>query len=225
MYLALISDIHSNLPALEAVLKSIDKKKPDKIFCLGDIIGYNTFPNEVIDLIKTNNINCLMGNHDYDIINKKFSLEKESDKIKVWTLNKLTSSNIDFLSNLPININLETSNKKITMYHSSPRSMTEYLYEDTEDTIEVMQNFKNDILICGHTHLPYYKYYNDKLIINSGSVGKPKRKNKQASYVLLNIINKKINIEIITLDYDYETTAKQNENLGFINIANSLRPT
>lgn len=94
------------------------------------------------------------------------------------------------------------------MVHGSHRRNNEYLFENSNEVDEVTREIVEDILICGHTHKPYYKVINGKHVINSGSVGKPKHGNPNATYVVVDIIDKKVSVEVVEVRYDFEKIAK-----------------
>lgn len=220
MKIAIISDIHANLPALEETLKSIEENEVDVIYCLGDLVGYNIWPNAVINEIRKRKIPTISGNHDEKavVIHKAKMFGDNS----VIAYQMIAKNHIEFLSDLPANIKLEfTLNKKtikMLLVHGSPSSNTEYLYEnkDESELLDIFYKSEIDILVCGHTHIPYHriiesknhtnKYYHT---INAGSVGKPKDGNTKSCYALITIdkksnnLNKEsINVKFIRVKYD-----------------------
>jgi len=211
MRIALISDIHSNLYALQSVLESIKTHAANRIYCLGDIVGYHSFPNEVIELIKTNNIISIKGNHDKMISELEDDYPK--DDIKKWTKNRLTKENLDYLNNLPEVLDLKLNSKKIKLVHGSPKSISEYMFENDSNTLEYIQNYDGDILACAHTHFPYVKKYKEKLLINTGSVGKPKIGKPLPTYIIINI-GDTINAKIYYVEYDFENAANDMRQKG-----------
>lgn len=220
--IAFISDIHSNFPALKTVLDNLKSRNINQIYCLGDITGYHTMPNETIDLVQESNISCLLGNHDNDILNKKFKPEKNPD-IFSWTWNELSDKNRDFLKNLPKTISIEIGSQKALLCHASPKSIEEYCYEGTTYSEDMINSINEDILICGHTHYPYIKKYGEKLLINTGSIGKPKIGRPNATWIEAEVINNSINWEIKELQYPFEVIAAHVEDHGFIKYAEVLR--
>lgn len=213
MRIAFISDIHSNVDALKETLIDIRDRAVDKIYCLGDLIGYHLYPNEVIELIKSENIETVMGNHEYDILNKKFDRNKESDIAKYFNFDSLKKENLEFIKNLDFEkIRVEDS-IKIKMVHASPRKINEYIFEDGDNVKEIVSELKEDLLVCAHTHYPYIKNLNGKIIINTGSIGKPKIGRPNSSYVLFDTKTK--TGEIIEVVYDFEKLAKELEIKNF----------
>lgn len=228
MRIALFSDIHANLPALEACFKSIDEQKPDAIYCLGDLVGYNVWPNEVIQLIRERNIATLAGNHDLKVTVSVSENESEAnDKNYAYAIVGKTERN--YLLSLPAHIRLtfDLNGKKINVLfvHGSPRSVNEYLLEDMNEALlaEIMKEANADILCFGHSHKPYHRILHTDVngqtyfqhAINIGSVGKPKDQTPKGCYVILNIhadgtlTNKDaVQVEFIRFDYDVEKAAK-----------------
>lgn len=220
--IAFISDIHSNYPALAAVLDDISSRNISEIYCLGDITGYHTMPNETIELVKKRNIKCILGNHDNDILNKKFKPEKNPD-IFSWTWNELTEENRDFLSSLPKQLSLTFEGHNVIICHASPESIEQYCYEGTEYSEKMVTSIKEDILICGHTHYPYINKFRDKYLINTGSIGKPKIGRPNATWIEAEFINGTINWEIKEIEYPFEVIAAHVEDRGFNKYAEVLR--
>lgn len=227
MRIAVISDIHSNVYALDKVLIDIESRTVDLVACAGDLVGYGTRPNEVIESIKKNKILTIMGNYDDAIGNHRLvcgcdypdpkDAEKASSSMS-FTLKETSEENKAYLRNLPKEAVLKFNNKTIRFVHGSTRLINEYLKEDSNEAKEVMSEIEEDILVCGHTHIPYFKSYKDKLLVNAGSIGKPKTNNPEANYVIIDIQNSeadnkenKVSVEIIEVAYDYEKTAKEIE--------------
>ena len=238
MTIALFSDIHANLPALEACLKSIEEQKPDAIYCLGDLVGYNVWPNEVINEIRKRGIPTIAGNYDQGIglmsdecgCAYKTDTEKDMGKISISYTNSLVKPDErKYLRTLPTHIRVEfqLNNDKLNLLlvHGSPRKINEYLFEDRDEKslLRIMEGADADIMCFGHTHKPYHRTLPTEIIenthyrhaINIGSVGKPKDGNPKGCYVLLtinqdsSITNKDaIQVEFIRFDYDIEKAAK-----------------
>ncbi|WP_099191868.1 metallophosphoesterase family protein [Tepidibacter mesophilus] len=215
MKIAVIADVHSNIYALEKVVNDIKAKNLDLTICVGDLVGYATFPNEVINLIRRENILTVMGNYDDAVGNIRFICgcdypdpkdAENATKSLMYSIENTNEENKEFLANLPKEMTLTFEGKTIKFVHGSPRKLNEYLKEDSKEAEEVMEEFNEDILVCGHTHKPYYKMYGDKMLVNSGSVGKSKTGSPDANYVIIDIKNE--NVEIVQVAYDFEKTAK-----------------
>ncbi|MDO4535982.1 MAG: metallophosphoesterase family protein [Clostridium perfringens] len=218
MKIAVISDIHGNIYALDEVLKDIKKQNVNFTICLGDLVGYGCNPNEVIERIKEEKIPCIKGNYDASVVDKDYTFIRENEINSFslpWAIKTVTDENINFLKELPKTIVLEFNNKKIQFVHGSPRKINEYLTEDYEKINEIIDNFNYDILVCAHTHIPYVKTIDTKLIINDGSVGKPKNGTPNGTYAILNISPDDFNAEINVVQYNYEKIMSKMRNLDF----------
>lgn len=228
MRIAVISDIHSNIYALESVLNDLNTRNVDLIACTGDLVGYGTRPNEVIELIRKNRVMTIMGNYDEAIGNFKiicgcdYPDPKDAQKAGLsmqFTGMETTEDNKAYLRNLPKEAKLTFNDKTIRFVHGSTRVINEYLKEDSQAATEVMSELTEDILVCGHTHIPYTKYYGEKLLVNAGSVGKPKTNRPDANYVIIDIKNENelddekssVEVEIVEVSYDFEKAAKEIE--------------
>jgi putative phosphoesterase len=218
MRIAIISDIHGNLPALKAVLNDIETRKIDQVICLGDLVDFAPWPNEVIQLIRSLKMMTIMGNHDeriaFDL--PVIPLSKHSEK-ETLARNKainhskaiITADNKAYLASLQKSILLQFEDCRLHLTHASPQSIDEYLYEDDGELLEERLLSTNaDVLLIGHTHLPYIKDFGNKKIVNVGSVGRSKEPGRNACYAIIEIIPKaKISAEIIKLDYAIHETA------------------
>lgn len=228
MRIAVISDIHSNIYALNEVLADIKNRHVDLTVCTGDLVGYATRPNEVIETLRKEKILTIMGNYDEAIGNFKiicgcdYPDPKDAEKAGLsmhFTSEETTPENKAYLRNLPKEATFTFNNKTIRFVHGSTRVINEYLKENSKEAEEVMGELVEDILVCGHTHIPYAKYYGEKLLVNAGSVGKPKTNTPDANYVIIDIqnedeINKKpssVKVEIIEVPYDAEKMAREIE--------------
>ena len=228
MKIAVISDIHSNIYALDSVLADIETKGVDMTVCTGDLVGYGTRPNEVIETLKKNKILTIMGNYDDAIGNLKivcgcdYPDPKDAEKAGLsmhFTGQTTTKENKEYLKNLPKELIFTFDNKTIRFVHGSTRLINEYLKENSKEADEVMSELVENILVCGHTHIPYTKHYGEKLLINAGSVGKPKTGNPNANYVIIDIKNEdeisktpsSVEVEIIEVEYDFEKMANEIE--------------
>ncbi|MGL5652188.1 MAG: metallophosphoesterase family protein [Paraclostridium sp.] len=228
MKIAVISDIHSNIYALDAVLADIETKNVDMTVCTGDLVGYGTKPNEVIETLKKNKILTIMGNYDDAIGNLKivcgcdYPDPKDAEKAGLsmhFTGQTTKVENKEYLRNLPKELIFNFDKKTIRFVHGSTRLINEYLKENSKEADEVMSELVEDILVCGHTHIPYAKYYGEKLLVNAGSVGKPKTGNPNANYVIIDIKNEdeiaktpsSVEVKIIEVKYDFEKMANEIE--------------
>lgn len=220
MKIAFFSDIHANLPALEAVLADIDRQKPDMVYCLGDLVGYNIWPNEVVAEIRKRSIPTIMGNHDEALL---FPMDAQDQTNKGITRRLTSIDNQKYLTQLPRDIALsfnEQGNKvSLLMVHGSVKAIDDYLTEDYPEQEVLTMMETTDILLCGHTHKPYHRIIPVgtayKHVINIGSVGKPKDGDPRACYVMMELDaslsttnSNSIEVTFMRVKYDVEKAAK-----------------
>jgi putative phosphoesterase len=218
--LAVFGDIHGNLPALEAVFEEMDARGITERYCLGDLVGYGTFPNEVVERIRDAQTPTLIGNYDEGVGNSSpdcgCAYRTAEDKARgersiAWSNAHTSPENKGFLRRLPMQIPLALAGKAVLLVHGSPRKINEYLYEDRPDkSLErIMDQAKADVLVCGHTHLPYHRILpSGRQVINAGSVGKPKDGDPRACYLLLRVSGGEIAVEFVRVPYDVERAAR-----------------
>lgn len=238
MKIALFSDIHANLPALEAFFKDVDEHNPDAIYCLGDLVGYNIWPNEVVAEIRQRRIPTIAGNYDYGVGRAsddcgcayKTEEEKAMGQISISFTNEIIGDQErKYLRSLPAHIRVEFQLNRdrlnLLLVHGSPRRVNEYLFEDRDESsmLRIMEQADADIMCFGHTHKPYHRVLSVadaegiryRHAINTGSVGKPKDGDPRGAYVILTINENSsvlskdsIRVEFIRFGYDVEKAAK-----------------
>ncbi len=219
MKIALFSDIHANLPAFEAFLADLDSRKPDAVYCLGDLVGYNVSPNEIIDEIRRRGIATLAGNHDLKVNGlRDISMEQLQASGKDYGYHIIDEDNRNYLLSLPSHIRLEYQLNghafNILLVHGSPRSANEYVLEDTDSNyVSALMSESNANLLCvGHSHKPYQRLISDdRAVINIGSVGKPKDGNPDGCYVILSFDQfpgNNISVEFVRFAYDIDIAVK-----------------
>ncbi len=224
MRMAVFSDIHGNKHALDAVLADIPSRVPDLVVCLGDLVGYGAYPDAVVQTIRESGIATVIGNYDDAIANRRmvcgcdYKDEKAMEagvKSTTWTMENTGEANKGFLLSLPDKMVKAIEGRKVVFVHGSPRKINEYLYEDVPaaDIISMLQQADADVLVCGHTHLPYHRMFDGRHIINVGSVGKPKHGDPQAVCALIDI-RTDIQVRFIKISYDHESAARAVEKAG-----------
>lgn len=232
MRIAVLSDIHANLPALEACLLDISQQNVDAVFCLGDLVGYNVWPNEVIERIRAERIPTIAGNYDVGIglasgdcgCAYKTERDRQLGKQSIAYTNAVISEdNRRYLRSLPAHFAFEHRTPegalwRILLVHGSPRRVNEYLFADRSDDSfrRILEAAKAHMLLCGHTHIPYHRIieYPDGRschVINVGSVGKPKDGDWRACYVILRVAcdsNDGCTVEFRRIEYDIDHAAR-----------------
>lgn len=193
--LAFISDIHGNALALDAVLKDIVQKETDKVFVLGDLCYRGPEPKRSLELVRSLNTDVIKGNADEWVVRGVQNGEVPDQAFEImnkerdWTYAKLNSDDIDYISKLPTELNLEYNNFKIHAFHATPISLFDVVQPHEHDDLieEKLMKRNADLYIYGHIHKPYVRYINGKCIVNTGSVGLPFDGLNMASYVVVDI--------------------------------------
>ena len=218
MKIAIFGDIHGNFEALKASYKAALESGAEKIYHLGDLGGYAPFVNEVVDFLIEHCIDGVQGNYDERVANDMEHCGcKYEDPIQVemallgfeWTKKYSTAKSKEYMRNLPFEIRLTVDNKKIIIFHASPKKNNLYWYEDRQEKFfqEMAEKVDADILIYGHTHRPYQKDMGGKVFINAGSVGRPKDGDIRACIALVEITAGEVKTEFVRVPYDVERTA------------------
>lgn len=231
MRVAVISDIHGNLPALEAVLQDIGDQV-EQIWCLGDIVGYGPDPNECVERVRQEDLICVVGNHDWASLGK-VDLEDFNPDARwaaQWTTEQLSRKNLRFLDQLPASLVVD----QFTLVHGSPRApIWEYV---TIPSIarENFAFFDTPVCLVGHTHVPLAFHLPEekpancerrwldkketldlnegRWILNPGGVGQPRDGDPRSAYMLLD--TEEMSAEIQRVPYPVEKTQQRMEEAG-----------
>jgi len=216
--IAIISDIHGNLEAFKSVLDHILSQglSNHQIYCLGDSVGYGPHPNEVLELLQTNQIVSILGNYDQSVAFKDKTevqlIPKSPKNAMAWTQINTKDNTKAYLRNLKQNLSITIGTYTLLLTHGSPNSIKEYVYESDAELQESISHFlEEEILLMGHTHYPYIKKVNNKTFINVGSVGRPKDGNPSACYCMLEL-GKEVTAEFVRVAYNHEATAEAIKN-------------
>jgi putative phosphoesterase len=222
---AVITDVHANLPALEATLASIDAEGIERIYCGGDLVGYGPRPNAVCELIEARSIPTIYGNYDWAIARDEEDCrcayvtkhDRQIGQLSVdWTLANTSRRAKAFMHELPFDLRFELANKRIRLVHGSPRRVNEYLFEDkparTFERIAAAADC--DVLVFGHTHQPWVHEYGGVLFVNCGSVGKPKDGDPRCALAILGPVAGGVEVEIRRVEYPAETVAEEMRRAG-----------
>lgn len=216
MKIAVISDIHGNMDALEAVLEDIENEKCEKIFVLGDYAMAGPNPSETVNWFfkkqTDKNFKMIQGNTDlmiadysedlYNFVKTKAPVMAEALKDDVNILSPIYK---DFLKNLPIQLEVEENGVKILLVHGSPRKNNEDIMPDTPlgKVEEMLENVSAEVILCGHTHLPCgFQTSKKQTVVNVGSVGRPFTEEPKSCYLKLTIDNGKCLFEHRFVEYE-----------------------
>jgi putative phosphoesterase len=210
MKIAFISDIHGNAVALEAVLQDIEKQAVDKIVVLGDIAYRGPEPKKCLDIVRSLHTDVIKGNADEWLVRGVQQGEVPDSALvqmneeRHWGLAQLDETDIDYLQSLPHSLTLELEDVKTTIFHATPTSLFDIVLPNTEDAIIEKELMTSDaqLFVYGHIHLPYIRYINGKILINTGSVGLPFDGLAKASYAIVEVQSGRIRTSLERVNYD-----------------------
>ncbi len=207
MRLMAISDVHSNLPALQACFQHLSRNfgSVDYVLCAGDLVGIGPYPNEVCQMLGgIENLIAVKGEFDQAVIdgNVKGIKPLLAETIK-WTRSVISEKNMDLLCGLDEYRSLELRSFNVLLLHGSPEN---YLngeiakMESLENLQKYFEKTDADIIICGQGHVPFVKEFNNKFVVNAGSVGQPKDNVSRASYVFIDMDTMEISFQRVPYD-------------------------
>jgi putative phosphoesterase len=215
---AVITDIHANLPALQAALTRIDELGVDGLYCGGDLVGYGPHPNEVCALIAERAIPTIYGNYDYAIARDLEDCgcayvtphDRELGQRSVdWTLAHTDQASKDFMRALPFDRRFTVGQAGVHLVHGSPRKVNEYLFEDKPARLyeRLAAAEGADTLVFGHTHKPWVHEFGGVRFVNCGSVGKPKDGDPRGAFAILEADGAGVRVSIERVEYDAAAVA------------------
>jgi predicted phosphodiesterase len=227
MRVALISDTHANLPALEAVLSQIQRDAFDAVYHLGDLVGYAPWPNEVVERIRADGIMGVAGNYDSTVATyykhcgcryEDPHHEELSHLSYEWTRANVSASTKASLGRLPFRIDVRplgghVSGPTLTLLHGNQTLNTVYVTEDRTDAFLSKMGGSagarsGDIVAFGHTHKAWHRIVNGVHFVNAGSVGRPKDGDPRAGFAALEIGGAGVDVRFVRVEYDVERAAR-----------------
>jgi putative phosphoesterase len=222
---AVITDIHGNLPSLEASLAAIEGLGVDATYCGGDLVGYGPHPNEVCALIEDRGIPTIYGNYDHAIGRDLEDCgcayitahDRELGQLSVdWTLAHTNERSKAFMRGLPFDLRFAMGPQRVRLVHGSPRRVNEYLFAEKPASLyeRLAAQAEADVLVFGHTHKPWVREYGGVLFVNCGSVGKPKDGDPRAAFAVLELVGDLIEVSIERVPYDARSVAREVEASG-----------
>lgn len=224
----LFSDVHANLPALDAVLANVETHgEMSGRYHLGDLVGYAPWPNEVVERIQGAGISGVAGNYDSTVATayKHCGCRYEDSRQELlahesysWTLAHTSARSKQFLGSLPFRLDVRplgghAAGPTIRLVHGNHALNTVYVTEDRSDAFLTafgagMLAREGDVVCMGHTHKPWHRVVDGVHFVNTGSVGRPKDGDPRAGYVLLDVASTEINVEFVRVEYDVEQAAR-----------------
>jgi putative phosphoesterase len=213
MKIAILGDIHGNIEALKVAYDAAISQDVEKIYHLGDLGGYAPFVNEVVDFLIGHDIEGVQGNYDDAVANDREHCGcKYEDPVQAematlsfeWTKKKATRRTRDYMKKLPFEISFSVYDKLVKIFHATPLKNNLYWYEDRPDKffLDMARRAGADIMIYGHTHIPYRKDINSKVFINAGSVGKPKDGDRRMCVTIVDIFANEVKTNFLRIPYN-----------------------
>ena len=211
-----ISDVHSNLEALSAVLEQVGD---EEVYCLGDVVGYGADPNGVIELLKQRRVRCIEGNHDRAAVTGVPSgFNRGAAVAALWTHAQLSESSLEFLKGLEPEVRLYVGSKRIYLTHGSPDDrLWEYVHPTTHAGLfdHYLAKVQADVIGLGHTHVPYLWESPKGTIFNPGSVGQPRNGDRRASFAGMVVsADEELSVTLQNVEYNYELAATKMREAG-----------
>lgn len=216
---AFFSDVHGNAAALRAVLDDLHARGIERVYCLGDLVGYGPDPNGVIELIRSAAIPTIAGNYDDGVAFERgacgcYYATAEARRIGeasyTFTAAAVTPANKAWLRELPRELRLTMAGLRFHLVHGSPRRLNEYLLEEREPRTfaRIAAAVDADVLAFGHTHAFWCRRYDGVFFVNVGSVGRPKDGDPRAGYTIVRLNGGTVEAELVRVSYDVDETAR-----------------
>ncbi|MBW3612922.1 MAG: metallophosphatase family protein [Chloroflexi bacterium] len=214
MRIAVIGDIHANLPALRAVLEDVEKIGADALYCVGDVVGRGPHPNEVVDELRRLEIPTVQGNWDEAIGMDREQTgstwsssdgEAAGDASLRWSAETLTEENRSWLRQLPATLRMTMGGRSVLLFHGSPLRANEYLWADRPSRVfaRLASDEADDLLCFGHTHEAWHRVVGQAHFVACGSVGCGTEGDARARYAVVYIGEPDIAVGFRAVDYDH----------------------
>lgn len=220
--IALVSDIHGNLPALQSVYEHAIQQGSQLFFNAGDTVGYGPFPDECVDFIRDKKFFSVIGDYDQKVLafpqhagryhQNKHVLKNLAFQ---WAFENLTQPNIQYLSHLPVNHQMTITHKSFFLTHGTPNNTQAHIGNATtsQEWLRYQHEAHSDIIISGNTHIFHQHTTEITLFVNPGSVGRQDDGDPRASYAILQL-DDPFTIRQYRVEYDIEQVVKQLEFYG-----------
>jgi predicted phosphodiesterase len=216
--LLVVSDVHSNLTALERILD--DAGRFDAVICAGDIVGYGPDPGDCVEKLKGLKIRSVSGNHDVGVtMGERPTSHFNVHAATAVSINRrlLNQAQLRWLEGLPRGLDLDIGGVRASVFHGSPdRPIWEYVFP-SEAQLRAGEFFEAtgaDLLILGHTHVPFVHRLDGRVLLNPGSVGQPRDGDPRASYMLVDVADGGIEVAYRRVEYDIDSVASRITRLG-----------
>ncbi len=206
----LISDIHSNLEAFEAVSRDMPRLP---VYCIGDIVGYGASPVEVVQQMKMQDASAVMGNHDYAACTGDTRwFNPEATTAIEWTRQHISPAEMKYLKSLPLRRVVEVGGVRVLLVHGSPTDpLFEYVDPSTHEHLfnAYLTHYEAHVIAMGHTHVPFIWQGRNGYLVNPGSVGQPRTGNPEASYLVMWVEDQQVKFDHRTVPYNVKAAAEK----------------
>ncbi len=223
MNVALIGDVHANLPALEAVLADARARSVSAVWNVGDVVGYGAFPDESVRMLRAAGAVSIVGNYDRKVLRfprkaEKWQRSKASEKYAAfeWAYRNLSPESRDYLASLPTEVRMQLAGREFLLVHGSPTSEDEPLTDETPAgrLEELAELAAADVVVCGHSHKPMAREAAGVLFVGTGSVGRPEGGDPRACYAVLEIDAGQLAVTHRRVPYDAASAAEAIRSTG-----------
>jgi predicted phosphodiesterase len=225
MRIAVIGDIHANLPALEAVLDDVARIGADGLYCVGDVVGRGPHPNEVVDLLRSVEVPTVQGNWDEAIgmdreqtgsVWSSGDAEAEGNASMAWSADQLTESNKAWLRQLPTTLRLTIAGRSVFFFHGSPLKANDYLWAARPSRVfaRIGSDEADDLFCFGHTHETFHRVVGQAHFVACGSVGCGTDGDARARYAVIYIGEPDIAVGFRSVDYDHLAVVRDMAAIG-----------
>ena len=213
MKVAMLGDVHANLPALEAVLADIDANGVDAVWNVGDFVGYGAHPDEVVALLASRANVSIMGNYDRKVLSfpdkkDKWLSSKNPEKVHAfqYAWEHLSQAGLRYLASLPAEARLTAGGLSVLLVHGSPRAEDEPLTDDTPESrlADLAASCDADVVVCGHSHRPMFREVGGVVFVGTGSVGRPEGGDRRACYATMEVDAGRVGVEHHRVAYDVD---------------------
>jgi len=213
MRIAVIGDIHANLPALRAVLDDATSIGAEAVYCVGDVVGRGPHPNEVVDELRRREITTIQGNWDEAVGMDREQTgaawpspdaEAAGEASMRWTARILTEENRSWLRQLPVALRVTVAGRSLSLFHGAPFKQNEYLWADRPSRVfaRIVSDEADDIFCFGHTHQAFHRRVGPAHFVACGSVGCGTGGDARARYAVIFIGDPDISVGFRSVDYD-----------------------
>jgi predicted phosphodiesterase len=225
MRIAVIGDVHANLPALRAVLDDVERIGADGIYCVGDVVGRGPHPNEVVDLLRSREVPTVQGNWDEAIGMDRaqtgaawgtLDAENEGNASMLWSAETLTEENKAWLRQLPPTLRVTLAGRSAFLFHGSPLRANDYLWAARPSRVfaRIASDEADDLFCFGHTHEAFHRVVGQAHFVAVGSVGCGTDGDARARYAVVYIGEPDIAVGFRSVDYDHVSVVRDMTAIG-----------